>query len=54
LTNIAAFDLDRVDDQFPCRVEARLGRLILPELEIEFPIKFSQFAISLDKTRSHR
>jgi hypothetical protein len=35
LMNIATFDLVRVDDQFPCRVKARLGRLVLPELEVE-------------------
>jgi len=35
LTNIAAFDPARVDDQFPGRVKARLGRLLLPELQVE-------------------
>jgi hypothetical protein len=35
LTNIAAFDLVRVDDQFPSCVEARLRRLVLPESEVE-------------------
>jgi hypothetical protein len=35
LTNIAAFDPVRVDDQFPSRIEARLGWLVLPKLEIE-------------------
>jgi hypothetical protein len=33
--NIAAFDPVRVDDQLPSSIEARLGRLVLPELEIE-------------------
>jgi hypothetical protein len=54
LTNIATFDPVRMDDQFPGGIKTRLGRLVLPELEIEFPIKFGQFAISLDKSRSHR
>jgi len=35
LTNIAAFDLVGVDNQFPGGVKARLGRLILPEPDIE-------------------
>jgi hypothetical protein len=53
LTNIAAFDLVRVGDQFPGGVKARLGRLVLPELEVERPVKFGQFAVSLDESRSH-
>jgi hypothetical protein len=43
-----------MDDQFPGRVKARLGRLVLPELEVEFPVKFGQLAMSLDKPCSHR
>jgi hypothetical protein len=54
LTNIAAFDLVRVDDQLPGGVKARLGRLVLPELEVERPVKFGQFAMSLNESSSHR
>jgi hypothetical protein len=54
LTNIAAFDPVCVDDQFPGCVKARLSRLVLPELEVESPVKFGQFAMSFDKACSHR
>jgi hypothetical protein len=30
-----------MDDQFPGGIKTRLGRLVLPELEIKFPIKFN-------------
>jgi hypothetical protein len=42
-----------MDDQFPGRIKARLGRLVLPELEVERPVKLGQLAMSFDKPRSH-
>ena len=35
LMHIATFDLVRVNDQLPGRAKALLGRLFLPECEIE-------------------
>jgi len=43
-----------VDDQLPGGVKARLGRLVLPELEVERPVKFWQFAMTLNESCSHR
>lgn len=44
LTNIEAFDLCAVNDQFPGGIETRLRGLRLPELKIKRAIQFAEFA----------
>jgi hypothetical protein len=47
LTNIAAFRLPSVNDQFPSGIEARSGFLALPEFYIEGPVQI------LDSSPAH-
>ena len=53
LTNIAALDPIGVSNEFPCGCKARWGRLRLPEVEIERPIQFGEFAMFFAEICSH-
>jgi len=53
LTNIASLHFHGMDNYFPHGVEARLGRLRLPEFQVERPVHFLQLAFAFCEIRSH-
>jgi hypothetical protein len=52
LTNIGAFDLAGVNDQFPSGSETGVGGLLLPEAQIERPIQIFELAAAFHEIRA--